>query len=374
MIRVLHCIETISSGGVEQVRLSLTRGLNRKLFQHRIVCTWAGGAIADALRAEGVELIQVGAFHHPFEIRKHTKVLAVIKAFKPHIIHGAIFEGMAMAAFGGLFGRVPVVILEETSEPTTRSTKAIWLQRFLTRFATKVIGISPAVVEFLITKAKLPSDKVILINNGVSRFEYAEESASQRLRAELGICDSDFIVGSVGRVYNEVKRFSDILTALTKPTTNKNLKFLLVGDGPDLDFLKRTAKNLNISDRVIFVGYKANPNPYYQLMDVFCLPSAHEGFGLVAVEAMLHHLPVIASRVGGLADVVLDGQTGFLIPPFSPLKIADKIQLLVQNPELIKIMGDNGYQRAEEMYTAERYCQEIEDLYLSLLHSKKVIF
>jgi glycosyltransferase involved in cell wall biosynthesis len=369
-IRVLHCIETISSGGVEQTRLTLIRGLDKQKFEHKIICTWAGGPIAEALRNEGVELIVVGAFHHSFEIKKHRKVLDVIGRYSPHIIHGAIFEGMAMATFGGFFGRVPVVILEETSEPSTRSRKAIWLQRLFVKVADKIIGISPAVVSFLKDKAKLPAEKVILINNGVVNPETFDQTKIDKLKVELGIVEGDFVIGSVGRIYNEVKRFSDILDAI-KILDNPKLKFLLVGDGPDLKYLKNLALSLGLENCLLAVGYQENPGMYYGIMDVFCLPSAHEGFGLVAAEAMLHHLPVIASKVGGLADIVVDGVTGYLVPPYSPSMISEKMLLLLNDKDKRVEMGVQGYLRAQENYSSDRYCKEIENLYLSTLATKK---
>ncbi|MCS4434568.1 glycosyltransferase [Aquiflexum gelatinilyticum] len=368
-IRVLHCIETISSGGVEQTRLTLIRGLDKQKFDHKIICTWAGGPIAEALQNEGVELIIVGSFKHPFEINKHRKVLEVISRYSPHILHGAIFEGMAMATFGGFFGRVPVVILEETSEPSTRSRKAIWLQRLFVRGADKIIGISPAVVSFLKDKAKLPPEKVILINNGVVDPETFDQAKIDKLKVDLGIVEGDFVIGSVGRIYNEVKRFSDILDAL-KILDRPNLKFLLVGDGPDLDYLKNLALSLGLGNSLLAVGFQENPGLYYQIMDVFCLPSAHEGFGLVAAEAMLHHLPVIASKVGGLADVVVHGVTGYLVPPYSPEAISEKMLLFLNDKKKRVDMGAQGYFRAQENYTSDRYCMEIENLYLSTLATK----
>ncbi|WP_228780241.1 glycosyltransferase [Aquiflexum lacus] len=370
-IRVLHCIETISSGGVEQTRLTLIRGMAKESFEHKIVCTWAGGPIAEALEKEGVELIVVGSFKHPFEYKKHKKVLEVIKRYRPHIIHGAIFEGMAMATIGGWLGKVPVKILEETSEPSTRSRKAIWLQRLFVKGADKIIGISPAVVAYLKDTAKLPKEKVLLVNNGVPIPTSVDSKKIEQLKSELGILEGDFVIGSVGRVYNEVKRFSDILEAL-KISGRSNFKFLLVGDGPDLKKLKEIAINLQLEKHFIPVGYQENPDLYYHVMDVFCLPSAHEGFGLVAAEAMLHHLPVIASNVGGLANVVVDEETGFLIPVHSPNSISNKLEILYSEKGIRERMGKSGYNRAKENYTSERYCLEIENLYLSLLTSKGI--
>lgn len=371
MIRVLHCIETISSGGVEQVRLTLVRGLDKSKFEHKIICTWAGGPIAHALEAEGVELIPIGGFKQPLEWNKHREVLKVIQSFKPHIIHGAIYEGMAMAAIGGTLGRVPVVILEETSHPINRSKKAIYLQRLFAKAADKIIGIAPTVVNYLRKSVKLPDSKVILINNGVNNPRVVSEAKKLHLKSNLGIQSGDLIIGSMGRLLNEVKRFTDILEAI-KLIGNKHVKLLLLGEGKDQEFILNKAKELGLKNQLIIPGFHSDTALYFQNMDIFCIASAHEGFGLVAAEAMLHKLPVIATRVGGLKDVVVDNETGFLVASFSPNQLAEKIQILIQNPELRKTMGEKGYKRAIKNYTAERYCQEIENLYLSLIQSKNV--
>lgn len=369
MIRVLHCIETIATGGVEQVRLTLIRGLPKYQFEHKIICTWKGGPIAVALEEEGVELIPLGGFKHPLEWKKYREVLREIHKFKPHIIHGAIFEGMSMAAIGGFLGKVPVVILEETSFPSNRSKKAIFLQRQLVKSADTIIGIAPTVVKFLKEIVKVPESKLKLINNGVNLPKEVNTNVLFELREKLGIKPGDFVIGSVGRFYNEVKRFTDILEAV-QTIGDSRIKLLILGQGEDEMLILQKAKDLNIGDQLILPGFKADTAPYYQLMDIFCIVSANEGFGLVAVEAMLHGLPVIATRVGGLQDIVLDGETGFLVPPLSPKSIAEKIQQLIDQSNLRNLLGTKGKQRALENFTAEQYCAKVESLYLGLITQK----
>ncbi|UZD23931.1 glycosyltransferase [Algoriphagus halophytocola] len=370
-IRVLHCIETISSGGVEKVRLNYTRIMSNDFFELKIVCTQAKGQIRSELESLGVEVIAIGTFNHPFEIRKYRKLLQVIQAFKPHIIHGAVFEGNSMAFVGKLFGGVPISILEETSDPKFRSKRANQLLGFYSRFANAVIGISPAVIEYLKNQVGVPNQKLKLIPNGVDIPMPTNPKVIQILKDKLQIREGDVVVGAVGRVYNQVKRFSDILEAMAILSL-PHLKFILIGNGPDLESLKEQASSLGLQDQAHFVGYEADPNAFYGLMDVFCVPSLQEGFGLVAVEAMFHHLPVIASQVGGLKDVVQEGKTGYLIPPLSPDLMAEKIKNLIENPTLRSSMGERGKQRALENYTSERYCKEVEKLYLELLSNKKI--
>ena len=367
-IKILHCIETISSGGVEVLRLGFARHYDKDRFELRIVCTNAKGPIKLALEREGVKLYQVGPFKTPFEIKKYGRVLTIIKDYSPDIIHGAVFEGMCMASICGFFGKVPVIILEETSDPQKRSLKAIWLQRQLAKFSDLVIGISPSVIQYLIKEAKIPANKVFLLNNAVDNQNFLSKGNNFK-REDIGIKVSDYIVGSVGRVHDNVKSYSDIIKAL-KIINNPHIKFLLIGDGPDLCKLKKMAINYGLEKQFVSLGFKEDTSTYYKLMDCFCIPSAQEGFGLVAVEAMFHQLPVIATAVGGLKDVVQNELTGILVPPCDPQSIANGIKFLFNNPEGSLNMGKEGYLRALELYGIGTYTSSLEKLYLSLLTKK----
>lgn len=364
-IKVLHCVETISSGGVEVLRLGFARHYNKDRFDLRIVCTNAKGPIKEALIKEGIRIIEVGSFNSPFEIKKYRKVLAVIKIFSPHIIHGAVFEGMCMASICGLFGHVPITILEETSDPQNRSSKAIWLQRQLAKFADIVIGISPSVIQYLKINAKIPSKKVYLLNNAVDNINF-KLNYKYLQREDLCLKNSDFVLGSVGRVHDKVKRYSDILKAL-KILNNPELKFLLIGEGPDLNYLKSLAIELGVEKQFFSLGFKEDTATYYQLMDCFCIPSFQEGFGLAAVEAMFNKLPVIATAVGGLKDVVQHEKTGILVPHSDPQSLANAIFYLLNNTKTSLRMGEEGFLRASKLYGIKTYTKSLEDLYLNLV-------
>lgn len=371
MIRILHCIETIASGGVEQTILTLIRGLNKTKFQHRIICTWKGGPVAVALENEGVEIIAVGSFKHPFEWRKLYKVVLITREFRPHIIHGAVFEGMTMAAFSSFLTGVPVTILEETSDPQNRSKKANFLLRLLSSQADVIQAISDNVRNYLIENTGINRKKIKVIPNGLSFSNRKEKDELLPSLEYFSFLKNNFIVGFVGRLFNDHKRVSDLIMA-AKLIESDSLKILIIGDGPDKGTLLDLVKELNLLDKIIFAGYQSQPEYFYSVMNILVVPSSREGFGLVAVEAMLHELPVIATKVGGLQDVVVDEETGFLIPSFSPESIANKIQILINDPELRKKMGRKGRERALHHFTAERYCHEVENLYVDLLSKKGI--
>ena len=168
MIRVLHIIDTIMSGGVERRRLSLAKLLDSEQFELKIICTNAVGSFPEEFKKYGVEVIDIGDLISFINVKQHKKVMKVIDDFKPHIIHGAVFEGVTMASINGFLKRVPIIILEETSDPQNRRWKGHLLMKLLTLPADKVIGVSQASTNYLTEKLKISKEKVKLINNGVA--------------------------------------------------------------------------------------------------------------------------------------------------------------------------------------------------------------
>lgn len=369
-LKILHIQETIGSGGVERVKLSLAKLLDKNIFDQKFVCTNAAGNIPDEIRAQGFEVIPIGILKSPFHWSQHRKVQKIIQDYKPDIIHGAVFEGVTMAAINGWLKKVPVIILEETSDPQNRSWKGDLLMKFFSKFSDKVIGVSQGVTEeYLKGKLNLPSSKAITINNGVAIPRSISEDELNVARMQYGINESDFVIGSMGRMLQDShKRFSDLIKGFAVFSENKiNAKLLLVGDGRELDGYRILAENLGIKEKVIFAGYQSDVHLFYRMMNVFALVSAREAFGLVLAEAMLNKLPVIATRVGGMKYIVEDGETGFLVDPFQIEEIAEKLDYLYQHPDQRVQMGKNGYEKAVNNYTEEVYVKTIEELYSNSL-------
>lgn len=365
-------MSTVASGGVEKRRLSLAKYLDKSKYELKIVSTHKAGGVVDGLEKEGVEIFEIKTFKGIFHWEKHKKVQKIINDFKPHIIHGAVYEGVTMAAINGFIKKVPIIILEETSDPQNRSSKANLLLRMFSLVADKFVAISPNVSDYLIKTAKISSKKVITINNGVEIPRQVSDLEVQNLKSQYSINENDFVIGTVGRLINDHKKVTDIIEAIHLLKELDNLKLMIVGDGKDLELIKQKAIDLGVQDKVIFTGYQYDSAPFYKLTDVFCIASQREGFGLVAAEAMLHNLPVIATKVGGLQNVVVDGKTGILIQPHQPQEIADSIKKLYDSADLVKEYAANGYDRAMANYTEKRYAKDVENLYEELLKNKKI--
>ena len=370
MIRVLNIIETISSGGVERRRLSLAKLLDKSQFELKIICTNIYGDFVDEIRNQGVEVIEIGPLKSFLDYKQHQKVMNVIDDFKPHIIHGAIFEGVTMASINGFLKHVPIIIVEETSDPQTRSWKGNLLMKLLTLPAKKVIGVSPAATDYLKHTLKISEDKVQLITNGIALPRSVSTEETESLKQQLNIAPNDIVIGSVGRMTDDKnKRFSDLINAFSELVKKQlPVKLVLVGDGVEKQKYLQQAISLNIQNHIVFAGYQKNTASYYSIFDIFTLVSSHESFGLVLAEAMFHKLPILATRVGGMKYIVDDNETGFLVEKFDVSDIAAKLEILCKDTVLRNTFGKNGYSKAIENYTEERYVSNVASLYLQLVH------
>jgi glycosyltransferase involved in cell wall biosynthesis len=372
MIRVLNILDTINSGGVERRRLSLAKYLDKSKFELKIICTNAVGDFPKEFEKYGVEIFEIGNLKSIFDYKQHLKVIKIINEFKPKIIHGAVFEGVTMASVSGFYKQVPIIILEETSDPQNRSWRGNLLMKLLSLTANKVIGVSPAATNYLEHKINLPKDKVVLINNGVIIPSIVSEENIAKTKHKHQLLDDEIVIGSVGRMNSDAhKRFSDLIKAFSLLAHKSNkVKLVLVGDGPEKSNYENLVIQLGIQNRVVFAGYQKEIDKYYSVFDVFCLVSAFEAFGLVLAEAMLHKLPVVATKVGGMQYIVDENETGFLVNKFDVESIFEKLNILSNNNELRKEFGENGYKKALKNYTEERYVKNVEDLYVELIKNQ----
>lgn len=366
-LRVLHTLCRIHSGGVEQRRVLLAQGLGSDRYEHALICQETDGPIPELLRRAGWKIHQIGLAPSILSPSWHLRAHKIAAEFKPDIVHGAVYEGEALACGIGL--RMPrvKVIMEETSDPVSRRWTGNTLMRAMCLRADFCIGVSPKVSGYLKGRLKIPQRKIRTVNNAVPEVEMPSAERLQDMRASLGIRPGDLIIGSVGRVYDGHKRFSDLIRALPAVRErHPTARLLIVGDGPDRTMLAELAQSLNVAPEVIFAGYQGNARDFYHVMDVFALASAHEAFGLVLVEAMLAEVPIMATAVGGIPFVLDGGRTGSLVPPLDPTKLSASIIDLLDNPNERARLAREGLSRARSEFSASRYLAEIDHLYQTL--------
>jgi glycosyltransferase involved in cell wall biosynthesis len=364
--RLLFVIETLGFGGVERRRLSLSKRLCDE-FDIEIVCSKTNGLLYQKFEELGIKIHCVGVLGWPWSLGTIVRTLKIVNGFRPDIIHGAVFEGVTLANIAGWFFPKAVVISEETADPQNRSKMGSNLLKILIKRSIIIIAVSASVKDYLLGIVTKP-EKIIQINNGVEDRSIFDQELISSKKNELGIKENDFVIGFVGRLRDYHKRVSDLIEAADDVFEEHSiLKIIIVGGGQDEKMLKEKASLTKFPSNIVFTGAQNDPNPYYACMDAFCIPSRMEAFGLVIVEAMFHRLPVIATNVGGMKEIVVNEKTGFLVPKLSPDKLAKKIEYLILNPKVLLEMGSEGRKRAIENYSAEGYVTKVRSVYANLL-------
>ena len=372
-IRVMHILPWLLAGGVERRRLHLARHLDGDCFEQRVICLNAKDAIIEDFDEESVKVTKLPSRGEwsPLDLAGIQRVAREIREWQPDIVHGAVFEGVSMAALAGRLAEAPLIIVEETGDDSVRSWRGNLVMAAMTRLADACVGVSKSVGDYLRSTLRIDSSRVFQIDNGVCEFERSSPKRSRQLRSEWGIPEEAFVIGSLGRILNSQKRFTDLVEAFSLIADDVPESYLLiVGSGDDLEMLKSLVADKGLDGRVVFTGYQHDVEDFYGMMDVFALLSVHESFGLVVAEAMFCKLPVLATRVGGMQYSVQDGKTGILVDSLAPRQAADAIRKLHSSPELREQMGRAGRERAERNYGAKRYAQDVREMYLELLERK----
>jgi len=219
---------------------------------------------------------------------------------------------------------------------------------------------------------KICDDKeIFVIPNGIESKKFTN-SAKEKTTDELQIQKDEKIILFVGRL-NQIKGIKYLIKALCiiKRVIPKT-RLLIVGYGEERENLERLVKELNIEDSVIFMGKVPNEkvSKYMTASDVFVLPSLSESFGIVNLEAMACGLPIVATMVGGIPEVVKDGENGFLVEPKNPEQIAEKVLMLLKNEKLRKEISINNKEKAKK-YSWENVVQKLEKIYSEVLSNSR---
>jgi glycosyltransferase involved in cell wall biosynthesis len=213
-------------------------------------------------------------------------------------------------------------------------------------------------------------EQIELLLNGVDVDRFTAHHDPVTVKAELGIPSGCKVVGIVGRIAEEKAQDDFIKAARIISQHEPETVFLIVGAAGDprlLERLRRLTMELGVDDKVRFIGYVADMPKVYAALDVLVLPSRWEGFGLVLVEAMAAGKPIVATQVGGIPEVVADGETALLVPPSDPPAIAAAVVSILIDPERAHAMGRRGVERAM-LFSWEHVSGRLDDLYTRLLN------
>jgi glycosyltransferase involved in cell wall biosynthesis len=311
------------------------------------------------------------------------RLARIIREQRPHILH-------THTAKAGGIGRLAAVLAGRARPPIVvhtfhghvlrgyfgRSGTAIFrsLERLLARMTDTLVAVGPEVRDDLVELKVAPASKFTVIRLGIELDARVASSAAARAdtRRLMGIADDRFVVGWIGRMTG-VKRAGDVLRAFRILRDNGiDAVLCMVGDGPDRDSVEHLASELGVVRHCLFPGYQEEIGRFFAAFDAFVLPSGNEGTPVTAIESLASGCPVVATRVGGVPDVVQDGVDGFLVEPADLEALADRLARLAGDLELRVQMGAAGRERVLPRYSVERLIDDVDDLYRRLLERKGV--
>ncbi len=367
-LKVLQVIGGGEIGGAERHLLTLMRLMDRERFIPELLCL-CRGPFAPQCRREGITTHEV-IMRHKLDLGTVAPIRRLIREQEIDIVHTHGVRANLVARISGRAEGVPIVTtFHSLLRYDYSSTAEAWVARALTRLTNnrtdRFIAVSGAVKEDLVTMG-VPPDKVNVIYNGldVSLLVPGDEPAT--VRGKLGILPGQRVVAMVGRLH-AVKGHVYLLQAARQIVNQyDDVLFLLVGEGPERGLIERTIKELDLVDRVIMTGYYPNISELYPVMDMLCLPSLMEGMGLALLEAMYFGVPVVATRVGGIPELIIDGESGLLVDPGNSDALAIAITWLLDDPALRQRLIAGGRKRAQE-FTVEKMVRQTENVYTSLI-------
>jgi glycosyltransferase involved in cell wall biosynthesis len=241
-------------------------------------------------------------------------------------------------------------------------------ERVLARHSTRLIAVGPEVRDDLVALGVAPPEKFAVIRLGIDlETRTNDDGRRAEYRRLFGVPERRFVVGWIGRM-TQIKRLPDVLLAFRRLLDlGVDATLCLVGDGPDRTEVEERANELGIAERTLFAGYQRDVGPYYALFDVLLLPSANEGTPVVAIESLAAERPVVATRVGGVPDVVDDGADGLLAEPGDVDGLADRLAQLARDPDLRARFGRTGREKVLPRYRVSRLVEDVDALYRELL-------
>jgi glycosyltransferase involved in cell wall biosynthesis len=278
-----------------------------------------------------------------------------------------------LAAVVGRLSRTPIIIATRHNVDIGGKLRE-WINRWARKLCDMVITVSKEVYEAELERSGTVPSRVALIRNGVQVDDFAatERPHLEMTAREWDIDGNTTVIGTLARFHKQ-KGHSYLLEAMTRVQTQRpGTRALLVGDGPLRPEMEAKAGELDLSETVIFTGIRRDVPEILALLDVFVLPSLWEGLPVALLEAMAAGLPVVATRVGGVPEVVIDGVTGLLVPPRDPEALSETILRLLQDSDLRHRMGQAGQERVREHFSVDQMIRKTEALYERLLAEKEL--
>ena len=358
-MKILHIINSLDCGGLEKFVIDLSAEQNARGHKAQIACLQKGGDLKPLAKDHKL-LVTTFDKKGGIDFKLISQLSTLIQKEKFDIVHT---HNIAPLIYGTIASKLAFnhhIIQTRHGREPVRANSLIWALN------KKVVTISNDAKEFLLQNNSVNENKISVIHNGINLKAFnapLTDEQKNNFKKELGLKEDTLILGNVGRLARE-KDQGSLIKAFKKLISKKiKVELVIVGDGPLKNNLMQLAKEFDVFDQIKFLGYRSDISKLLQIFDIFILSSFTEGISLTLLEAMASGKPVIATKVGGNPEVVVDNVTGILVPCGFPERIESAVMKLYANRSLLPEYGQAGQKRAYELFSLDRMTSEYEKLY-----------
>ncbi len=368
MPKVFHLIKSLGRGGAEMLLPETLRAHNENEFQFSYgYFVPHKNQMVPALESQGVTVKCFNSSNPIGIISQSYSVAKFAKMWEADLIHCHLPLAGVSGRLAGKISGIPIIYTEHNKQeryhPFTRKAN------LLTMPINKLVLTVSKDVEYSLKKAMHRNGFPIrTLLNGVDTAKFDKSNIQSEIRKKYRINKDALVVGTVA-VFRDQKRL-DLWLELAKKIAEKNANtfFLMIGDGPNFQRLKELAKNFRLEDKVVFPGRLEEVRPWMEAMDIYLMTSEFEGLPIAMLEAMSMQLPVVATKAGGIAEVITDGKDGFLTAVENWPYLLQPLLELAQNPALRKKIGTNARDRVIAHFSIERMAKELEEIYKEVIN------
>lgn len=370
---IAHVIFRLDVGGLENGLVNIINGLPKGKFRHVIICLTD---YTDFHKKIDPEIELVALHKQPgHDIGLYWRLFKTFRRLRPDIVHTrnlAALEAQLPAWLARVKRRIHGLHGWDASASDAVNSRHLKLYKLMDSLVQRYIPLSDELEGFLLRQVTVTRKKITKICNGVDtqRFTPANEDRRQVLPVEF-LPDSGLLIGTVGRleaVKNQLLLVNGFIDVITRnPELAQRLRLMLVGDGSMRDVIEQRISEAGIEQLVWMTGSRNDVPELMAALDLFVLPSKAEGISNTILEAMATGLPVIATDVGGNAQLVIDGKTGLIIPSDAVTVLADKLQLYTNDPLLLEQHSTAARARVEQQFSLNYMVSQYQAVYEALL-------